>query len=409
MTKTSATIPIKENDSQYYAGQYGPMSITPLLNGQTATVSFPKLNTTLISDYDTINPASPLQVRDTGNFSIHLLADSTTQPSSSNKVSPENVIVTNSSNNTIQVKNPYTTANFIFLQLTEIAIGDNYGSYSYLRLDDIINNFLFIYIGEDKILDKCKRTDVIFHARRAVQEMSYDTFKSYKSQELTVPTNLTVPIPKDYVNYTRVAWADLNGVLRTIYPLSGLSGSPYELPIQDGATGVPTQSSFHNNLEASQSIIEDRFSKATDSNISGSNPNNGSNVFDYAWYKQAYGQRYGLNPSTSQSNGWFDINQRTGMFTFSSDLVGLVIQLSYISDGLSYDLNSIVPKMAEEALYAQILHRICLGRRDIDPASKQTFKRDSYVKTRNAKIRLSELKLNEIVQVFRGQSKIIKH
>ncbi len=97
------------------------------------------------------------------------------------------------------------------------------------------------------------------------------------------------------------------------------------------------------------------------------------------------------------------------MFTFSSDLVGLVIQLGYISDGLSYDLNSIVPKMAEEALYALILHRICLGRRDIDPGSKQTFKRDSYVKTRNAKIRLSELKLNEIVQVFRGQSKIIKH
>ncbi len=406
MTKTSATIPIKENDSQYYAGQYGPLENTS--GGVQAVWSFPDLNTTLISNYDTI---SGTQVRDTGNFTLHLLATSTTIPSSANQITVSNIIVTNTTNNTVEIKagDAIPNGQFIFLQLTDIAIGDNYGSYGYLRLDDIINNFLVIYIGEDKILDKCKRTDVIFHARRAVQEMSYDTFKSYKSQELTVPTNLTVPIPKDYVNYTRVAWADLNGVLRTIYPLSGLSGSPYELPIQDGATGVPTQSSFNNNLEASQSIIEDRWSKATDSNISGSNPDSGSNVFDYTWYKQAYGQRYGLNPSTSQSNGWFDVNERTGMFTFSSDLVGLVIQLGYISDGLSYDLNSIVPKMAEEALYAQILHRICLGRRDIDPGSKQTFKRDSYVKTRNAKIRLSELKLNEIVQVFRGQSKIIKH
>jgi hypothetical protein len=404
MTKTSATIPIKENDSQYYAGQYGPLENT---TGTTKdTWVFSDLNTTLISNYDTIGGA---QVRDTGNFTVHSLATSTTTPSVANQIANDNVIVTNATNNTIRINPAIANGQFIFLQLTDIAIGDNYGSYGYLRLDDIINNFLVIYIGEDKILNKCKRTDVIFHARRAVQEMSYDTFKSYKSQELTVPTNLTVPIPKDYVNYTRVAWADLNGVLRTIYPLSGLSGSPYELPIQDGATGVPTQSSFHNNLEASQSIIEDRWSKATDSNISGSNPDRGSNVFDYTWYKQAYGQRYGLNPSTSQSNGWFDVNERTGMFTFSSDLVGLVIQLGYISDGLSYDLNSIVPKMAEEALYAQILHRICLGRRDIDPGSKQTFKRDSYVKTRNAKIRLSELKLNEIVQVFRGQSKIIKH
>jgi hypothetical protein len=404
MTKTSATIPIKENDSQYYAGQYGPLENT---TGTTKdTWVFSDLNTTLISNYDTIGGD---QVRDTGNFTVHSLATSTTTPSVANQIANDNVIVTNATNNTIRINPAIANGQFIFLQLTDIAIGDNYGSYGYLRLDDIINNFLVIYIGEDKILNKCKRTDVIFHARRAVQEMSYDTFKSYKSQELTVPTNLTVPIPKDYVNYTRVAWADLNGVLRTIYPLSGLSGSPYELPIQDGATGVPTQSSFHNNLEASQSIIEDRWSKATDSNISGSNPDSGSNVFDYTWYKQAYGQRYGLNPSTSQSNGWFDVNERTGMFTFSSDLVGLVIQLGYISDGLSYDLNSIVPKMAEEALYAQILHRICLGRRDIDPGSKQTFKRDSYVKTRNAKIRLSELKLNEIVQVFRGQSKIIKH
>ena len=407
MTKTAATIPITENDQQYYAGQYGPLVIAPLLNGATATVAFPDLNTTLISNYNVINGE---QLRDTGNFTIHLLATSTTIPSASNQVNGDFVIVTNPANNTIQVKNPSTTANFIFLQLSSIATGDNYGSYGYLRLDDVINNFLITYIGEDKILTKCKRTDVMFHARRAVQEMSYDTFNSYKSQELTIPTNLTVPIPKDYVNYTRVAWADLNGVLRTIYPLDGLSGSPNTLPIQDGATGVPTQSSFHNNLEASQSIIEDRWDRATDSNISGSNPNvSGNGVFDFAWYKQAYGQRYGLNPETSQSNGWFDINQRTGMFTFSSDLVGLVIQLGYISDGLSYDLDSIVPKMAEEALYAQILYRVCLGRKDVDPGSKQVFKRDSYVKTRNAKIRLSQLKLNEIVQVFRGQSKIIKH
>ena len=151
MTKTSATIPIKENDSQYYAGQYGPLAIAPLLNGQTATVAFSDLNTTLISNYNIINGE---QLRDTGNFTIHLLATSTTIPSASNQVNGDFVIVTNSSNNTIQVKNPYTTANFIFLQLSSIATGDNYGSYGYLRLDDIINNFLVIYIGEDKILDK---------------------------------------------------------------------------------------------------------------------------------------------------------------------------------------------------------------------------------------------------------------
>ena len=407
MTKTAATRPITENDSQYYAGQYmvGPAVTTDA--GNQSLFSFPDLNTVLIANY---NDFSTPVARDTGNFNIFILDSATTIPSEANKLADYNYIVTNKTNNTIQIKGGIDNGNFVFLQLTTIATGDNCGSYSYLKLNQIIDNFLMSYVGEDKIMMRCKRSDVLFHARRAMQEMSYDTLKSYKSQELTIPTNLTVPIPKDYVNYTRVAWADLNGVLRTIYPLSGLSGSPYTLPLQDGKTGVPLQGSFNNNLDASQSIIEDRWNRATDSNISGANPNvSGNGVFDYAWYKTAYGQRYGLNPETSQSNGWFDINQRTGMFTFSSDLVGLVIQLSYISDGLAYDLNSIVPKMAEEAIYAQILYRVTLGRRDIDNGSKQIYKRDSYAKTRNAKIRLSNLKLDEIVQVFRGQSKWIKH
>ena len=198
--------------------------------------------------------------------------------------------------------------------------------------------------------------------------------------------------------------------MHTIYPLWGLSGSPNELPIIDGATGVPTQSSYGNNLEASQSLIEDRWKKANDFQVTGDfSPFDDSGVYNLQWYKQAYGQRYGLNPETSQRNGWFDINQRTGMFTFSASLVGQVIQLSYISDGLGSDLNSVVPKLAEEALYAQILYRVSATRNDVDGNSKAFFKRDSYVKTRNAKIRLSELKLDEIVQIFRGQSKWIKH
>ena len=38
----------------------------------------------------------------------------------------------------------------------------------------------------------------------------------------------------------------------------------------------------------------------------------------------------------------------------------------------------------------------------------QRYKRDRSAKLRNAKIRLSNLKLDEIVQVFRGKSKWLK-
>jgi len=409
MTKTAANIPITESDAQYYAGQYGPLKNSS--GGNQTKWSFPDLNTVLISNYDSL--AFGVQVRDTGNFTAHLLATSTTIPSLSNQIPSQNIIVTNTANNTIELKNINGSVipnnQFIFLQLTDIARGDNWGSYSYLTLNDIINNFIVAYTGQDQILTRVKRTAVLFHARRAVQELSYDTLKSFKSQELTVPTGLSVPIPKDYVNYTRVAYADNNGVLHTIYPLNGLSGNPYELPIIDGKTGIPSQSSYGTNLEAAQSIIEDRWADANSNNITGDyDAYSTTGVFDYAWWKQAYGQRYGLDAEVSQTNGWFSINERTGTFSFSSGLVNRVIQLSYISDGLSYTLNSIIPKMIEEAMYAQILNRICLTRMDVDGGSKAFFKRDSYAKTRNAKIRLSNLKLDEIVQVFRGQSKWIK-
>ena len=47
--------------------------------------------------------------------------------------------------------------------------GDDYGSYQFVSLKDIINQFMMVYVGEDKIIPKAKRTDVAFHAQRAMQ------------------------------------------------------------------------------------------------------------------------------------------------------------------------------------------------------------------------------------------------
>ena len=57
--------------------------------------------------------------------------------------------------------------------------GNDFGNYQFTSLDDIINQFMIVYVGEDKIIPKIKRTDVAFHAQRAIQELSFDTFKSF--------------------------------------------------------------------------------------------------------------------------------------------------------------------------------------------------------------------------------------
>jgi len=60
-------------------------------------------------------------------------------------------------------------------------------------------------------------------------------------------------------------------------------------------------------------------------------------------------------------------------------------------------------------MYMSMMYNIVASRRDVDGGTKAFYKREKYVKTRNAKIRLQNLKLDEIIQVFRGQSKWIKH
>ena len=287
----------------------------------------------------------------------------------------------------------------------------NYGNYAYISVDDIINNFLIAYVGTNKLIPSVSRTDVMFHAQRGLQEFSYDTLKSIRSQELEIPPSLSIAIPQDYVNYVKISRIDKYGVKHIIYPTT-LTSNPTELPIQD-SNGIPTQDLVEYpdghlsgaNSQASQSLTEERW-KA----IPVTNP-----LRNYYWwnersgfYELNYGRRYGLNPSTSQVNGWFTINERLGKFSFSSNLVNQIIILEYISDGLAYDGDMRVPKMAEEAMYMHIAYSILASRTKQPEYVVQRFKKDRRAALRNAKIRLSNIKLDEIIQVMRGKSKQIK-
>jgi len=288
-------------------------------------------------------------------------------------------------------------------------VEDNYGGYAYISLNDIINNFMVAYVGPGKLIADVKRTDVIFHAKRGLQEFSYDTLKSVKSQELTVPHNLSIPMPQDYVNYVKMSWVDRSGVKHIIYPTT-LTSNPTQPVIQD-SLGVAIQDNFGSNIEGT-SITEERWAtNNTDYLINNIAWNGGAFAYGYNnWgYGGAYGRRYGGDPEYMNFNGTFTINERENKFSFSSDLVGAIIILEYISDGLAYDMDTKVPKLAEEAMYLHILHSILSVRSSSPEYLVQRFKRERSAALRNAKIRLSNIKLEEITQVLRGKSKWIKH
>ena len=315
------------------------------------------------------------------------------------------------STNTITLGTGSTVNDIVKILLTDTKTGqwDNHDTYSTITINDIISNFQVAYVGAGKLIPSVKRTDLMFHAKRGLQEFSYDTLKSTKSQELTIPASLSLLIPQDYVNYVSFFRVDSLGVQRPIYPTNLLHQSPQQVPVQD-ANGIPTQDDASDNLEGT-SLSNSRWADAEDYKISGAYSNQMYNegVYDWGWEKVAYGQRYGLNPETSQNNGWFNINYREGKIMFSSNLANELIIFTYISDGLAADGDMRISKMAEEAMYMHMLHAVLSTKANIPEYIIRRYKIERRAALRNAKIRLSNIKLQEFVQVTRGRSKWIKH
>ena len=442
--------------------------------------------------------------------------------------------------------------------------GNDFGNYQFTSLDDIINQFMVAYVGEDKIISKIKRVDVAFHAQRALQELSFDTFKSCKAQEITVPATLQMMLPQDYVNYTKVSWVDSAGIKHLMYPTSKTSNptpilqdsegkykisteaqppatpftyflhglfpnirigtivrgtelssialvetishsatnttitlvdgagvgvdtvlpfgsysgnivlnfenpggsiflEPESTHVQQGClfyVGVPEitflASSIPSELKVGMEIIHHHFPQGTvieslqkisatevlilpsnsptansytttpayNTNITFvSTPGNSTtwnnyksatpseNQDDYQddTYWPLDGSRYGLDPQHAQANGSFYIDCQSGKIHFSSNISGKTVILDYISDSLGTDGEMQVHKFAEEAMYKWIAYAILSTRANTQEYIVRRFKKERFAAIRSAKLRLSNIKLEEITQVLRGKSKQIKH
>ena len=281
------------------------------------------------------------------------------------------------------------------------------GDYQFVSLDNIINAFMVAYIGEGKILNKVSRTDVQFHAMRAIQELSYDVFRSIKSQEIEVPNTLLMALPQDYVNYVKLVRSDSNGIERVLYP-TGKTSNPFA--IEQDSDGV------YQFTDTDLDAVEDTISEQGETSFESDTWKNYKDQTEVDVYSEDStdldidyrGRRYGLDPQYAQSNGTFFIDQRTGYIHFGSTLAGETVILKYISDGLGTDGEMLVHKFCEEAVYKWIAYGILSTRSNIPPFIKARFKKKKFAETRKEKIRLSNIKIEEFAQILKGLGKQIK-
>ena len=131
------------------------------------------------------------------------------------------------------------------------------------------------------------------------------------------------------------------------------STRPVNVPVRSKQTASQTKERWENVDPYNQPTLDPLFSQGIGESI-------------YARREVALlGQRYGLEPEVSQYNGWFTIDKREGKISFSSNLKERLILFEYISDGLAYDEDTKIPKLAEEALYMHIAYSILSTRRNV--------------------------------------------
>ena len=287
------------------------------------------------------------------------------------------------------------------LVVRERSSAERHGKYQYVSMDNIINNFLFSYVGQDKIIPRANRSDVAFHAQRGLAELSYDTLRVEKSQEIEVPDSLTMILPHDYVNYVKLSWLETTtGIERILYPVR-VTGNPKAL-LQDSDYNYLFDDTSGELLEGDPSETWKGYKSETTSEA--------TDAKDTLKDLEAHnvGGRYGIDPQYAQANGSFFIDNVRGKIHFSSNLGNKIIVLRYISDTLGTDGEMQIHKFAEGALYKWIIYGLVSTRSNVPEYIVNRYRKERFAATRKAKLRLSNLKAEELAQVMRGKSKWIK-
>jgi len=285
----------------------------------------------------------------------------------------------------------------------------NWGSYQYVSLEDVVNNFQLMYTGNHSLVNNEERYKILFHAKRAIQELNYDAFKEIKALELTVYDNLTFVLPSDYVNWVRLSlykdgWLrPLNENIQVNSAVSYLQSNTGTLSFNVDGTVVTDASTLdterksgqQNSVYLNQNNAQDDASENSEAN----------------WYSDySIGARYGLNTETANANPTYRIDKKAGVINFDSTMLNENCVLEYISDGMEGGNDSLVTvnKLFEEYIYAAIKYEILNSKFNVQEYVVNRARKDKSSLLRNAKIRLSNIHPGRLLMNLRGQNKWIK-
>jgi hypothetical protein len=287
----------------------------------------------------------------------------------------------------------------------------NWGSYQYVSLQDVVTNFELMYSGNHSLVNNEERYKILFHAKRAIQELNYDAFKEIKVLELDVCKTLRFVLPSDYVNWVRIS-VFKNGIL---YPLTENIQINYaKAYLQDDKCRIL--------FDQDGNILKPENSNLDLARITGGLKSlylNDNSIFDGelgyncdgCWYfDYEIGARFGLNTETANANPTFRIDKQSGVINFSSGMSGQTCVLEYVSDGMEEGDNTkiTVNKLFEEYIYSYIEFAILNSKVGVQEYIINRARKRKSALLRNSKIRISNIHPGRLLMSLRGRDKWIK-
>ena len=262
---------------------------------------------------------------------------------------------------------------------------------AFISLNDIINNFLIAYTGPGKMVPDAKRTEVIFHARRCLQEFAYDTLKS----QFSTTANLVLDDSKPAGS--KVKFQQPTDSVAIIKVVRSANNPPSQASTLEQAGSLYTPGNIYDTLittRDSGSGITVRVDTVTGGAAVGPiatytimNPGTGYSIGDIVGLVDIGGT--GLNgqikitaldfftqpmtevarvvatPITSLTE--YSVDYATRELFFADALAGFAVEYTYLSNALTTDESAAIPKLAEEALYACMIYSIMANRDNPDP------------------------------------------
>lgn len=282
---------------------------------------------------------------------------------------------------------------------------ENYGSYQYTTLADIVNNFMIMYVGNDKQINNVRRHEIIFYAKEAIKLLNFDArIKPVNSIELEVGDDLKFILPSDYVNYIRIS-INVGGTLRPLY----------ENRMANTALGYLQDNNLNLLFDIDGNVLTGTsnldLSRVNQTQYSGPGIYDGCMGWcvDDCWYfGYNVGARYGADTRDMSAGPSFRVNN--GVIDFSSGIANQLVVLEYISDGMAngVDANINVHKFAEEFVNRYIKWKILNGKVNIPVYDRKLARDEKQAEFRNAKLRLSDMHPSRLLMSLRGQSRQLK-